>query len=87
MPVLTKTEHPHVQQDKHGRAVVGKSQMDVHILAEYWRLGWTIDELKTGYPYLSRGEILDALSYAEDHAEQIEKLISANRPPTSDPDA
>ena len=81
MSVLIKTEHPHVSRDAKGRPVVGAAALEVHVLAEAWGLGVTLDELAEGYPYLSKGEILDALSYYHDHEEEIDALISRNRVP------
>lgn len=81
MVVLTKTEHPHVSRDANGRPVVGAAALEVHILARWWQLGCTLDDLAESYPYLNRGEILDALSYYHDHAAEVDALIQANLPP------
>jgi uncharacterized protein (DUF433 family) len=51
------------------------------VLAEYWRLGWTLAELAGGYPFLTMAEILDGLSFYLDHREEVEGLIQANRIP------
>ena len=83
METLLQTEHPHVRRDERGRPVVGDAKLEVHILAEYWRLGWTLDELVAGYPYLSVSEILDALSYSLDHRTEVDALIHANRAPAA----
>jgi uncharacterized protein (DUF433 family) len=85
MNVTLQTEHPHIQRDGQGRPVVGSAGLEVHILAEYWRLGWTLEELATGYSYLSMAEILDALSFYLDHQQEIEALIRANRAPEGNP--
>jgi uncharacterized protein (DUF433 family) len=81
MSTLTRTEHPHVARNAKGRPVVGAAGLEVHILARWWQLGCTIDELAESYPYLSRGEILDGLSYFHDHEAEILPLIEANIPP------
>src|SRR5258708_32134344 len=81
MSILTKTEHPHVGRDGKGRPVVGKAGLEVHILARWSQLGCTVDELAESYPFLSRGEILDALSYYHDHEAEVDTLIKANSPP------
>jgi uncharacterized protein (DUF433 family) len=60
---------------------VGNARLEVHVLAEYWRLGWSLDRLVAGYPFLSVAEILDALSYYADHREEVDALIRANRVP------
>jgi len=81
MTTLVETEHPHVRRDACGRPVVGAAALDVSVLAEYWRLGWTLDQLAAGYPFLSMAEILDGLSYYLDHRAEVDALIRANRVP------
>jgi uncharacterized protein (DUF433 family) len=81
MSLALPTEHPHVRRDERGRPVVGAAGLELHVLAEYWRLGWTLDELASGYPYLRLAEILDGLSFYLDHREELEALIRANRTP------
>ncbi len=78
MNTLMQTEHPHVARDSRGRPVVGKAALEVDVLARWWQLGCTVDELAESYPYLTRGEILDALSYYHDHEAEIGSLIQAN---------
>ena len=81
MSTTTQTEHPHVRRDEKGRPVVGNTKLEVHVLAGYWRLGWQLEDLACGYPYLSMAEILDALSYYMDHTAEVDALIRANEPP------
>ena len=61
--------------------MVGKHATSLHVVAEYWRLGWTLDELAAGYPHLTMAEILDALSFYLDHRAEVDALIRSNRPP------
>ena len=81
MSAVLITEHPHVYRDQRQRAVVGKAALEVHVLAAYYNLGWSVTDLAEAYPFLTRGEILDALSYYEDHREEIDTRITANLPP------
>ena len=85
MDTALHTEHPHIFRDPRGRPVVGTTGLELHILAEYWRLGWPIEDLATAYPYLSMAEILDGLSFYLDHREEVDSLIQANRTPDPDP--
>ena len=85
MSTLVETEHPHVRRDANGRPVVGSAELELHVLAEYWRLGWSLDELAAGYPFLSIPEVLDALSFYTDHREEVDALIRLNRPPECQP--
>ena len=81
MSTALPTEHPHVRRDERGRPVVGSAGLQLHVLAEYWRLGWSLEELAAGYPHLTMAEILDGLSFYLDHREEIDTLIRANRIP------
>jgi uncharacterized protein (DUF433 family) len=81
MSTALPTEHPHVRRDERGRPLVGTAGLQLHVLAEYWRLGWSLDELAAGYPCLTMAEILDGLSFYLDHREEVEALIRANRVP------
>jgi uncharacterized protein (DUF433 family) len=81
MATALRTEHPHVTRDEQGRPLVGSAGLQLHVLAEYWRLGWSLAELAAGYPFITMAEILDALSYYLDHRDEVENLIRTNRPP------
>jgi uncharacterized protein (DUF433 family) len=81
MMTALPTEHPHVRRDERGRPRVGTAGLHLSVLAEYWRLGWTLAELAAGYPFLTMAEILDGLSFYLDHREEVEGLIQANRVP------
>jgi uncharacterized protein (DUF433 family) len=81
MSIALPTEHPHVQRDERGRPRVGAAGLELHVLAEYWRLGWSLDDLAAGYPYLTMAEILDGLSFYLDHREEVEGLIQTIRTP------
>ena len=76
---MMQTEHPHIQRDALGRALVGDTGLEVHILAAYWRLGWTPEQLAEAYPYLSMAQIFSALSFYFDHQQEVDALIAANR--------
>jgi len=82
MRTLLKTDHPHVSRNNRGRPVIGTSRVKLDIIAEYWNLGWKLEEIERNYPWLTRAEVLDALSYYEDHREEIDRLIQQNRPPS-----
>ena len=83
MKTTLATEHPHVHLNAAGRPVIGSTGLELHILAEYWRLGWSIEELTAAYPYISMAELLDGLSYYMDHRSEIDRLIIENRVPPS----
>ena len=82
MSVPVRTEHPHVTRNDRGRPVVGSARVKLETIAEYWNLGWSLEDLARNYPWLTRAEILDALSFYEDHREEIDGLIQSNHPPS-----
>ncbi|MBL8851193.1 MAG: DUF433 domain-containing protein, partial [Planctomycetaceae bacterium] len=49
------------------------------VLAILYQQGACVDEIHRMYPHLSRAQVLSALDYAADHADEIEADISANR--------
>ena len=51
----------------------------VRILVEYWRLDTPVEELLQYFPHLTFAQIFDALSYYEDHQEEMNTLINLNR--------
>jgi uncharacterized protein (DUF433 family) len=71
---IERTEHPHVIK---GGALGGQPRIDdqrisVLILLDYYESGASIDEILENYPSVSKSELLDALSYAYDHPDEME---------------
>jgi uncharacterized protein (DUF433 family) len=76
------TEHPYVAKVKGvcgGEPVVKGTRISVRIVAECWRSGMSPEEIREAYPHLGLAQVFDALSYAEDHAEEIEHLIREDK--------
>jgi uncharacterized protein (DUF433 family) len=76
------TKHPHIVRDPNigqGEPIIRGTGIRVRILVEYWRLDTPVEELLQYFPHLTLAQILDALSYYEDHHEELNTLINLNR--------
>jgi uncharacterized protein (DUF433 family) len=81
--IVTITEHPYIVRDStisQGEPIIRGTGIRVRTLVEYWRLDISPQELLQYFPHLTLAQILDALSYYEDHQEEINALINLNRP-------
>jgi uncharacterized protein (DUF433 family) len=75
-PQIERTEHPHVVK---GGALGGQPRIDdqrisVLQLFDLYRTRMTVEEIRASYPTLSTAEVLDALSYAFDHPDEMAAL-------------
>lgn len=75
MSSLLKVEHPHVELTRLG-AVVKGSRVVVRRLWSWHSRGVTCEVLWNRYPFLPRGAILDALSFAYDNPALIEEELA-----------
>jgi uncharacterized protein (DUF433 family) len=72
------TEHPHVVRVpgvEGGRPHVRGTGLSVELLAGFYRLGATPDELLLAYPQLSAAGLYDALSYYHDHRPELDAAL------------
>ena len=51
----------------------------MRIIAQNWRAGLSPEEIQAEYPHLTLAQVFDALSYAQDHPEEIDVLIEQHR--------
>ena len=75
----TVTEHSHVASAKGicgGEPVIRGTRVAVRIIAQNWRAGLSPEEIHAEYPHLTLAQVFDALSYAEDHPEEMDVLIT-----------
>ena len=75
----TATEHPHIVQTEGvegGRPRVRGTGLTVELLARFYKMGVSCDELLLMYPQLMPAALYDALSYYHDHHPEIERAIS-----------
>jgi len=71
--------HPHVRIDRNvlgGSPFVIGSRVPVRRLWAFYRAGATVEVLIKRYPRLGAGKILDALAFAFDNQEVIERDIA-----------
>lgn len=78
----TVAEHPYVTRVKGvcgGEPVIRGTRIAVRIVAQDWRAGLSPEEIRERYPHLTLAQVFDALSYMEDHDEEMDRLIERNR--------
>ncbi|MBI5696508.1 MAG: DUF433 domain-containing protein [Nitrospirae bacterium] len=74
----TKTGHTYITRTPGvcgGEPVIQGSRISVRLIAGWYRMGRTADEILEYYPQLSLAKIYDALSYYHDHREEVDKSI------------
>jgi len=78
----TVAEHPYVARERGvcgGEPVVRDTRVAVRVIAQNWRAGLSPEEILAEYPHLTLAQVFDALSYAEDHPEEMDALIERHR--------
>jgi uncharacterized protein (DUF433 family) len=86
-PPGTATEHPYVTQVDTilgGEPIIKGTRTPVRAIAEHWKFGDTPEEIARKLPHLHLAQIFDALSYYDDHRDEIERAIALNRVPVHD---
>lgn len=76
------TEHPYIVRDESilgGEPVIRGTRTPVRAVVEWWKFGSSPEEIKENLPHLSLAQIFDALSYYDNHKEEIERHILENR--------
>jgi uncharacterized protein (DUF433 family) len=74
--------HPHVRVDRNvlgGSPYVANSRVPVRRLWAFYRSGASVDVLIKRYPRLGAGKIFDALAFAFDNREVIERDLARER--------
>jgi uncharacterized protein (DUF433 family) len=67
----------------HGEPLIQGTAITVRIIVEYWRLGYTPEEIQQALPHLTLAQVFDALAYFSDHQPEINGYIERNRVPES----
>lgn len=78
------TEHPYIESVKtilNGEPVIKNTRTPVRAIVERWKFGESFEEIARKLPHLRLAQVFDALSYYDDHCEEIEKYIELNRVP------
>ena len=82
--MTTATGHPYVISDDsilNGVPIVNGTRTPVRAIAELWKFGVTPEEIVMRLPHVTLAQVFDALSYYQDHCEEIEQDILRNRVP------
>ena len=81
---ITLTDHQYIVR-REGilscEPIIKGTRTPVRAIVENSRLGYTPERILDGFPHLSIEAIHDALSYYDDHTEEIEEHIERNRIP------
>jgi uncharacterized protein (DUF433 family) len=83
----TPTDHPHIAQTESilsGEPIIKGTRTPVRAVVEHWKFGDSPEEIARKLPHLRLAHIFDALSYYDDHREEIERYIAPNRVPVDD---
>ncbi len=84
MSTEVRTEHPHIVRVPGvcgDATIIHGTRIPVWVLAGYARQRLSPTDLQQLYPHLSLAQIFDALSYWQDHPEEIEEALRANAVP------
>ena len=83
-----QVSHPYVTSDPailRGEPIVQGTRTPVRAIVENYRFGKTPEEIRLSLPHLSMAQIFDALSYYEDHQQEINRYIKLNQPADAEP--
>lgn len=86
-PSRVATEHPYISRSKailNGEPIIGGTRTPVRAVVEHWKFGDAPEEIARKLPHLRLAQIFDALSYYDDHRDEIERYIALNRVPVDD---
>ncbi|MEA3346026.1 MAG: DUF433 domain-containing protein [Chloroflexota bacterium] len=82
-----ETGHPHIERVSTilgGEPVIKGTRTSVRAIVEHWQFGDSPQEIARQLPHLRLAQIFDALSYYDDHRQEIERYIAVNRVPVDD---
>lgn len=78
------TEHLYIVFDEKilgGEPIIKGTRTPVRAIVELWRMGLSPEEIRTKLPLLTLAQVFDALSYYNDHSEEIDEYIKKNTVP------
>ena len=76
-----ETEHPHVERVPEilrGEPIIKGTRTSVRAIVEHWKFGDSPEEIARQLSHLRLAQIFDALSYYDDHRDEIERYIALN---------
>ena len=80
--MTTATVHRYVVTDDQtlgGESIIQGTRTPVRAIVEVYRLGVSAEEIPNRLPHLTVARVFDALSYYNDHAQEINAYIERNR--------
>lgn len=86
-PAGAATEHPYITRVDSilgGEPIIKGTRTPVRAVAEHWKFGDAPEEIGRKLPHLHLAQIFAALSYYDDHRDEIEGYIALNRVPVDD---
>lgn len=69
------------KKEKSGEPIIKGTRTSVRVIVEYWRLGYSPEEIPLHLPHLTLAEVFDALAYYSENQEEINAFIELNRVP------
>ncbi|GEM_PF-3441451 len=78
---IIETEHLYIHKVPGvvgGEPVIKGTRISVRDVVEWWRLGWSLNEMLENFPHLRLAQVCDALGYFDDHREEILEYIQEN---------
>jgi uncharacterized protein (DUF433 family) len=82
--MTTATEHLYVVTDDRilgGEPIIKGTRTPIRAIIEIYRLGTSPEEIPSRLPHLTLAQVFDALSYYNDHPDEINAYIERNRIP------
>jgi uncharacterized protein (DUF433 family) len=67
-----------------GEPVIKGTRTPVRAIVEHWKFGDSPEEISRKLPHLRLAQIFGALSYYDDHRDEIEHYIALNRVPVDE---
>ena len=82
--MTTATEHFYIVTDDQilgGEPIIKGTRTPVRAVVELWRQGIAPEEIHEHLPHLRLAQVFDALSYYDDHTDEINAHLERNRIP------
>lgn len=64
-----------------GEPCIRGTRVPVRSIVQYWRLGYSPEEITTALPHITLAQVHEAMSYFYDNQSEIEGLIERHRIP------
>lgn len=82
--MTTATEHCYIVRDDEilgGEPIIKGTRTPVRAIVEMYQMGMPPEEIITHLPHLTLAQVFDALSFYNDHTQEIDAEIEENRIP------